>query len=240
MTEEDAITLIRAGGKARDSGLRSLYQAHAQRMLQFFAHKGLTPDDSKDVLQETFVKIVRGAESYSGDGAAKAWIWQIARNCLTDQLRKMASLRIHAVRELETAQANTARKAAEEAAETVDEGGVTVTRYPYVKPTSQNMKGGGSVTSGDEQWQLVEKTIAAPEPVNPLDSVENCVSLGLNNFRKEMPERAYAITLQMEGTSIEDIGNKIGRTAAATKQYLYECRKKIQPFIAHCTEMLEN
>ena len=190
MTDEDAITLIRSGGKARDSGIRALYQAYAQHMLRFFVHRGVSPDDSRDIVQETLVKIVRGAESYSGDGSARAWIWQIARNCLTDHQRKMANHENHVV--------------------ALDE----------------------------EHWQVLEKTTAAPNQANPDDSVEACVSAGMSEFSKEMPERAYALSMQMEGSSIEEIGQMIGRTVAATKQYLYECRKKIQPFIAHCTELL--
>jgi DNA-directed RNA polymerase specialized sigma24 family protein len=42
----------------------------------------------------------------------------------------------------------------------------------------------------------------------------------------------------MEGLSVADIGERIGRTVAATKEYLSQCKKKIQPFIAHCTEHL--
>ena len=46
--------------------------------------------------------------------------------------------------------------------------------------------------------------------------------------------------LQMDGLSIEEIGLRIGRTMAATKEYLSQCKKKVQPFIAHCTELLES
>ncbi len=190
MTEEEAITLIRSGGKARDAGLRTLYEAHAQHMLRFFVYRGVSPDDSKDILQETIVKIVRGAESYSGEGAAKSWIWQIARNCLTDHLRKTTH------------------------------------------------QGDHVVALDEERWQVLEETTPAPAQAQPGDSVESCVAAGMTAFGRQMPERAYALSLQMEGSSIEEIGQKIGRTVAATKQYLYECRKKIQPFIAHCTELL--
>lgn len=190
VTEEDAIKLIRSGGKAQDAGIRALYQVHAQRMLRNFVFHSVSADDSQDILQETFVKIVRGAESYSGAGTAKAWIWQVARNCLTDYWRKKAHLADHEV--------------------VVDE----------------------------ENWQKLEETIAEPAQPLPGDSVDTCVSAGLTEFGKQMPERAYVLQLQMEGNSIEEIGRQIDRTVAATKQYLYECRKKIQPFIAHCTELL--
>lgn len=194
MTEEDIITLIRTGGKAMDVGVKSLYQTAAQPMLRFFVYKGVSGDDAKDVLQDTFVKIVRNIASFSGDGAAKAWIWQVARNCLTDHQRKQGSLASH-----ETA-------------------------------------------VNDDQWQSLEETTPDPSAstCGNVGSVDVCVSLGLDKFNRAEPERAMVLMMQMDGSSIEEIGLRIGRTVAATKEYLSQCKKKIQPFIAHCTDLLAN
>ena len=175
-----------------DAGVKALYQSAAQPMLRFFVFKGVSGDDAKDILQETFVKIVRSAAIFSGDGAAKAWIWQIARNCLTDHQRKQGSLANH-----ETA-------------------------------------------VNDEQWQSLEETTAdqnAPS-CGVVGSVDECVSSGLDKFNRVEPERAMVLMLQMDGLSIDEIGLRIGRTMAATKEYLSQCKKKIQPFIAHCTDLL--
>ncbi len=91
----------------------------------------------------------------------------------------------------------------------------------------------------DEQWAYLEETTAAPcAPASGGDSVDACVAAGLSAFSLREPERAYVLTLQMEGLSILDIGARIGRTVAATKEYLSQCKKKIQPFIAHCTDHL--
>lgn len=192
MTEEEIIRLIRAGGKAMDTGVKALYQSAAQPMLRFFVFKGVAGDDAKDILQETFVKIVRSAASFSGDGAAKAWIWQIARNCLTDHQRKQGSLANH-----ETA-------------------------------------------VNDEQWQSLEETTPDPTALScgTVESVDECVSSGVDKFNRAEPERAMVLMLQVDGLSIDEIGLRIGRTMAATKEYLSQCKKKIQPFIAHCTDLL--
>lgn len=192
MTEENIIQLICAGGNAMDAGVKALYQSSAQPMLRFFVFKGVAGDDAKDILQETFVKIVRSAASFSGDGAAKAWIWQIARNCLTDHQRKQGSLANH-----ETA-------------------------------------------VNDEQWQSLEETTADPAAPScgTAGSVDECVSSGLDKFNRVEPVRAMVLMLQMDGLSIEEIGLRIGRTMAATKEYLSQCKKKIQPFIAHCIDLL--
>lgn len=193
MTEEEIITMIRTGGAKQDAGVKALYQSSAQAMLRFFSYQGVSSDDAHDVLQETFVKIVRSAEGFSATGSAKAWIWQIARNCLIDYQRKQMSLGEH-----ETA-------------------------------------------VNDEQWARLEETTAGPAPAEASShgAVEKCVSEGLSRFTQKEPERAHALMLQMEGQSIADIGALIGRTVSATKEYLSQCRKKIQPFIGHCTQHLE-
>lgn len=192
MTEEDIIKLICVGGKDMDAGVKALYQTTASPMLRFFVYKGVSGDDAKDILQETFVKIVRSAANFGGEGAAKAWIWQIARNCLIDHQRKQGSRADH-----ETA-------------------------------------------VNDEQWTRLEETTpdsASASCASP-GSVDECVSAGLEKFSRSEPDRALVLMLQMDGLSIEDIGLRIGRTMAATKEYLSQCRKRIQPFIAHCTDLL--
>lgn len=175
-----------------DAGVKALYKTAAQPMLAFFVYKGISADESKDVLQETFIKIVRGASTFSGDGAAKAWIWQIARNCLIDHQRKKGSVAIN-----ETA-------------------------------------------VNDDHWEALEQTTADPNASScvPIGSIDECVSAGLDAFNRLEPERAFVLMLQMDGLSIEEIGLRIGRTMAATKEYLSQCKKKVQPFIAHCTELL--
>lgn len=192
MTEEDIIKLIRAGGKAMDAGVKALYDTTAQPMLRFFVYRGTSGDEAKDILQETFIKVIRSAGSYSGQGEAKSWIWQIARNCLIDHQRKQGSLANH-----ETA-------------------------------------------VNDEQWESLAQTTPDPNATSCAvpDSVDECVSAGLDQFNRREPERALVLMLQMDGMSIEDIGFRIGRTIAATKEYLSQCKKKIQPYIAHCTDLL--
>lgn len=95
-------------------------------------------------------------------------------------------------------------------------------------------------TASDEQWQHLEDKTAGPNAAACSDarSVDECVKAGLAAFSNREFDRANALMLQMDGYSIEEIGLRIGRTIAATKEYLSQCKKKIQPYIAHCTELL--
>ncbi len=190
MSEEEVIREIRKGGRAADAALRALYDGCARHMLRFFVYNGVSGDEAKDILQETLVRVVRHVDSYNGDGAARSWIWQIARNCLTDYQRRSG-------------------------------------RWSELV-----------VAVDDEQWDRIAETHASPAACAPGETVDECVSRGLEAFGAQMPERALALTLQMDGLSIAEIGERLGRTAAATKEYLSQCRKKIQPFIAHCAELM--
>jgi RNA polymerase sigma-70 factor (ECF subfamily) len=192
MTEEDIIKMIRTGGAAMNVGVKALYAEAAQPFLRFFVYKGSTSEEAKDVLQETMVKIVRSVESFGGEGSAKSWMWQIARNCLIDHQRKTGALTNH------------------------------------------------ETTVSDEHWQYLEEVTSDPTATvcNDNSFVDECVTAGLDVFGKREPERALVLLLQMDGHSIEEIGLRIGRTIAATKEYLSQCKKKIQPYIAHCIELL--
>jgi RNA polymerase sigma-70 factor (ECF subfamily) len=65
-------------------------------------------------------------------------------------------------------------------------------------------------------------------------SPDDCVSSRLTIFEQNMPDRHYAIRLQMNGLSIKEISNQLGRTLSATKEFLSQSRKKLKPFIEDC------
>jgi RNA polymerase sigma-70 factor (ECF subfamily) len=189
--DEDLLHALALGGRQRDEAVTELYRRHAPALLRFFVHQGASADDARDLLQETVVKVVRGAAGFDGRGAARAWIWQVARHALLDFARRRGRL---AERE---------------------------------------------VALDEDAWtDLCDRTPAAP--AGPACStVEDCVSTGLEVFAREMPERAWALTLQMEGLRAEAIAERIGRSVAATREYLSQCRRKLQPFVAHCVDLLE-
>ncbi len=68
--------------------------------------------------------------------------------------------------------------------------------------------------------------------------VNECIAYGLEDFAAEQPDRYEVLMAQLDGEDIASIGNRIGRTVAATKEYLSQCRKKLAPFIEHCTALL--
>ena len=79
---------------------------------------------------------------------------------------------------------------------------------------------------------LDDANIAATQAVN------QCIAAGLEDFAAEQPDRYAVLMAQLDGEDIASIGRRIGRTLAATKEYLSQCRKKLAPFIEHCTPLL--
>jgi hypothetical protein len=101
----------------------------------------------------------KGAEEVVEEGGKNAGLSvasQATRNAkanksdVVDEMLKI-DRQIATKKDLATAQANPARKAAERAAETVEEGGVKTTKYPYVKPTPENMRRGGHVKAASNR-----------------------------------------------------------------------------------------
>ena len=65
---------------------------------------------------------------------------------------------------------------------------------------------------------------------------DQCVQLGLQEFAKGMPERAFVIQMKLDNLTNLKISEKIGRTLGATKEYVSQSYKKLGPFIKHCEE----
>ncbi len=65
---------------------------------------------------------------------------------------------------------------------------------------------------------------------------DQCVHLGLQEFAKAMPERAFVIQMKLENLTNLKISERIGRTLAATKEYVSQSYKQLGPFIKHCVE----
>jgi RNA polymerase sigma-70 factor (ECF subfamily) len=214
MSEEEVLLLIRAGGKTQNAGVGHLYTAYASVLMRFFVQRGASGDEAQDVLQDTVIKIVGGIDSWSGEGPARAWIWQIARNCLTDHFRKDVR-----TRGVEIAVND---ESWQRLVETVPSSDGTVRAAQYIK----------------RQGRLVETVPSSDGTAKP-QSADECLASGMQTFLTQEPERALALELQMDGSSIAEIALRIGRTDSATKEFLSQCRKKLEPYVAHCQDFLE-
>ena len=89
MTDDEILIGVQAGGDRRTAALKALYLGKGTQFLRYFMWKWkLSRDNADDVLQETVLKILKHADTYRSEGNAGAWMWQIARNTVTDNYRK--------------------------------------------------------------------------------------------------------------------------------------------------------
>lgn len=79
-------------------------------------------------------------------------------------------------------------------------------------------------------------TLTSATPAH-LNVQGDCVRRGFSAFAAEHPDRAQAIYLAyVEGWTREELAEHLGRTAHATTEYLSQCRQRLRPFIAECTD----
>lgn len=85
--EVNVVALLLAGGKARHAAVGQLYARYARLFKGYFRCHGTSDAQADDLVQETFVKVIRGLESWSGAGTLEAWLWTVARNTLLSEVR---------------------------------------------------------------------------------------------------------------------------------------------------------
>jgi RNA polymerase sigma-70 factor (ECF subfamily) len=84
---EQYLGWVASGGALADKGIEGLFRIYASRVKAFFRRHRMSDEEAADLLQETFIKVYRGAHSFGGNAKASTWIWSIARNCMLDYLR---------------------------------------------------------------------------------------------------------------------------------------------------------
>jgi len=86
VTDEQLIRWV-ADGDA--SCLGTLFERHHRGLYQYCVHMTRNRALSEDLVQEVFLKILKSAASFRGEGSCKAWIFTIARNVIFNQLRRV-------------------------------------------------------------------------------------------------------------------------------------------------------
>jgi len=106
--------LMRAVAQGDERALASLVERHAARIHAFLARVLGDRDDADDLLQDTWMRVARGARGFDASRKVRPWLYGIAANLARDQHRRRA-VRVRALREgtLEASQAQTAPKPVE-------------------------------------------------------------------------------------------------------------------------------
>jgi RNA polymerase sigma-70 factor (ECF subfamily) len=84
-TDEQLVLALGAG----DTDSLGLLVARWERPLYYFAFRLLaTPEDARDVCQETFLRVLKKAGRFQKGARFSTWMYQIALNLCRDHLRK--------------------------------------------------------------------------------------------------------------------------------------------------------
>jgi RNA polymerase sigma factor (sigma-70 family) len=70
------------------SSLATLFERHHRAVYRYFLQMLGQPAISEDLVQDVFLKVLRKAGSFHGEGSFKGWLFNIARNVALDHLRK--------------------------------------------------------------------------------------------------------------------------------------------------------
>lgn len=84
------MALERAGGVVeldRDREFERLFERYARPVSYFFAHRGFSPEECRDLTQETFLGVYRGMDGFRHDASVETWLFTIAANVWRNEVR---------------------------------------------------------------------------------------------------------------------------------------------------------
>jgi RNA polymerase sigma-70 factor, ECF subfamily len=88
--------LMRAVGQGDERALGLLVERYATRIHAFLARVTGDRDDADDLLQDTWMRVARGARGFDGARLVRPWIYGIATNLARD-LHRRRGVRLRAV-----------------------------------------------------------------------------------------------------------------------------------------------
>jgi len=78
-------------GTRREESFRLLFDRFYWPLFRFFEHRGFSTEECQDLVQETFLRVYRGLETFRGEARWEHWIFRIAANTAVKALRHDAA-----------------------------------------------------------------------------------------------------------------------------------------------------
>lgn len=82
--------LMAAIARGDERALGTLIERHAAGVLGFLTRVARDRDDAEDLLQDTWVRVARGARSFDSGRRLRPWLYGIAANLARDAFRRRA------------------------------------------------------------------------------------------------------------------------------------------------------
>lgn len=68
-----------------------LFRHYYRPVVAFFTRRGFSSEESRDLAQETFLRVYKNRETFRGESSAVTWLFQIAANLYKNTLRSHAT-----------------------------------------------------------------------------------------------------------------------------------------------------
>ncbi len=85
VSDKQLIRWIAAGDK---SCLGTLFERHHVALYNFCLQLSRNTALAEDIVQETFLRMLKASASFRGDGSFRGWMFNIARNLMYDHMRR--------------------------------------------------------------------------------------------------------------------------------------------------------
>lgn len=83
---------LRQGGD-REDVFRQLYELYSTWIRRLFERRGFSCDQSRDLTQETFLRISKGLDDFRGGSRLETWMYEIALNVARNAVRRTHTLK---------------------------------------------------------------------------------------------------------------------------------------------------
>lgn len=208
MTELEILSKISSGGDDRERGFEALYYKKAAELKRRFQWLGVPPSDCDDVLQEVVLRVLRGADGFCNSN----------RQALSDN---GAAVWINVVARNCV---NDYFRGKKREVETVNIEADICSRGVDVRGSlDEKLNIGDYVDDNSQRLREIE--------------LEICIDNLVEKMAETEPDRARALMMKLNGESIAAIAEVIGRTVAATKQFLSQTRKKYEAGLSLCWDL---
>jgi len=82
-----ALERLRSGGHSDELALTALYEAHRSELLAFLLRMTRDREAAEDLLQETFIRLIREARAGRLPDAVRPWLYRVASNAAISRAR---------------------------------------------------------------------------------------------------------------------------------------------------------
>jgi RNA polymerase sigma-70 factor (ECF subfamily) len=84
------VELIQAGIDL-EGNFERLFKLHDRRIRSYFLQRGFTAEEASDLVQEVFLRVSRGLETFRGDARFKTWLFEIADHVAQNEMRRRST-----------------------------------------------------------------------------------------------------------------------------------------------------